>query len=1199
MEEPLSARVVKIGSPQASEYAANRVRTAKYTQLTFLPLFLADQFTRPANIYFLYLATLQTIPAITITSGMPTMMIPISIIMVFTALQDAFEDYKRHQADKALNQHTTHRLRRSLSKEGETEIQIVEWQHIKVGDLVVVRNREMVPADLILLDSSGENRVALIETSNLDGESTLKYRAVPQELGSIWGETSTFQDVLELEGSLVCDTPNEALDRFHGRMTAQTTNSQCVEVVLTLSNIMLRGCTLRNTEWAVGVVVYAGHDAKIFQNSCAQPFKRSKLVQWSNRALVYLLIILLIICSGFAAWTYQVDSLGDFRMRPYLRTNPREQSLLMRALWGAGTWQILVGGLIPISLYFNLSLSRTIQSAFLVFEPGLKDEVTGKQIFEVRSSDCNDDAGQVGFVFSDKTGTLTENHMVFSKCCIKGRRYGDDRATPDDSMLIETPHVEIIDESLKSHVGVGDTDTVRFFIHMAVNHTVFLENGNQIAPMPVYSASSADEAALVYAAAHFGIILRGQIGNVLTVNVFGEDMEILIMAKIDFTSERKRTSVLCMITDIKTKRWTDDARHYAQDTIFPTGYVVFCKGADNKILERSRQPSNENQEESEVQRGYIDKALEDYGKSGLRTLAFACRHLGEHEVLSWLERYKVANANQQQTALDELVDELEGDLDLQGVTGIEDKLQEGVTDTIRILRKAGIAVWILTGDKLETAVNVGYQCGLIDDYTDVITFQSPIHMGEKMHDAVQQRRSQMERGDRLAELCVVIDCACLDEALTESKVSLFLDLVELSKSVICCRATPAQKAMVVQLMKKNTDKVTLAIGDGGNDCNMIQTADVGVGVRGSEGMQAVNVSDYSVKSFSALKPLILVYGRWWYRSTAKMILHVFYKNFLLISPQILMGVWAMGSGQKIFMESIMQLFHTFWAGLPSIVLGAIDRDTTVAQSEEPLLYKTSQNLFFNNKVFFIMMANAAWHVTVAFYVPFWFMGGMSGNVAHPQAHPLDLWTIGAVMFLIITLQTLLKATLESYSSAYIILLSGLGLLCALIVWIHVLPCMVHMPDLALVSERLRSTPIVLGVIFQAILMSFFRDWVWKIYKRENHPEVHHIIQDSSAKVKEREAPRARSSLPCRINPFDPPDVTAVNLMRKRSSATTFHSQASLLSRAANSSSNSLIVISICSNFFCSGEGERLLPPPPSELLGVSLSPVALLCVFTL
>jgi phospholipid-translocating ATPase len=228
-------------------------------------------------------------------------------------------------------------------------------------------------------------------------------------------------------------------------------------------------------------------------------------------------------------------------------------------------------------------------------------------------------------------------------------------------------------------------------------------------------------------------------------------------------------------------------------------------------------------------------------------------------------------------------EEIEQNMLLMGGTAIEDRLQEGVPETIAELAKSGIKLWVLTGDKTETAINIGFACNLLTTDMELLILRSSnrVDTAQLLQDTLDKlNKEESAAVAQDKKYALVIDGTTLKYALENATRDKVLALGMRCASVICCRVSPKQKAQVVNLVKKGLKVMTLAIGDGANDVSMIQEANVGIGISGVEGRQAVMASDYAIAQFRFLRKLLLVHGRWSYLRTAEMIMGFFFKNIV-------------------------------------------------------------------------------------------------------------------------------------------------------------------------------------------------------------------------------------------------------------------------------------------------------------------------------
>lgn len=426
-----------------------------------------------------------------------------------------------------------------------------------------------------------------------------------------------------------------------------------------------------------------------------------------------------------------------------------------------------------------------------------------------------------------------------------------------------------------------------------------------------YKAESPDEAALVNAAKNAGFAFIKRKGNIMTVDVLGTEYDFELLDVLEFNSDRKRMSVILR----RPEPWDD--------------IVLYCKGADNVISERL--------DETGQQQDIVKKTFEDvdaFSNNGLRTLMLSYRTLNEKEYEKWKEEMKEAStASENRTEkVSEVQEKMEIKLKLLGATGIEDKLQEGVPQCIEDLRRAGIKVWVLTGDKLETAINIGYASNLLDGDMKLWTIrghddsekvlQDMINICNKLDEIQQNYEQDEENTEPPVVNALIIEGSALVHIFetAESKERL-LDIAIRCRSVICCRVSPLQKALVVQLVRKYHNVVTLAVGDGANDVSMIQVANIGVGIAGQEGVQASMAADYAIAQFRFLHKLLLVQGHWSYARISEMILTFFFKNVFWVFPSLWYQIYSAWSGNIFYDYSFLQLYNIVFTVAPVVILG--------------------------------------------------------------------------------------------------------------------------------------------------------------------------------------------------------------------------------------------------------------------------------------
>ncbi|TGZ80506.1 phospholipid-translocating P-type ATPase [Ascodesmis nigricans] len=364
--------------------------------------------------------------------------------------------------------------------------------------------------------------------------------------------------------------------------------------------------------------------------------------------------------------------------------------------------------------------------------------------------------------------------------------------------------------------------------------------------------------------------------------------------------------------------------------------------------------------------------INHFATEGLRTLLYAHRFMEEHEYQTWRKIYQEATTSliDRQAMIERAAEIIERDFDLTGATAIEDRLQKGVPDAIEKLRRAGIKLWMLTGDKRETAINIGHSCRLIKDYSTVTVLDKD---NASLNTTIRTAIADINN-NAYAHSVVVVDGGTLSHIDADPVMAnMFFDLAVLTDSVVCCRASPAQKASLVKRVRtKVQQSVTLAIGDGANDIAMIQEAHVGVGITGKEGLQAARVSDYSMAQFRFLLKFLLVHGRWNYVRTCKYVVSTFWKEMLFYLTQALYQRWNGYTGTSLYEPWTLSMFNTLFTSLPVIFIGIFDQDlhaSTLLAVPELYGKKGPLNRGFNYRIYLGWMLLAVSQSMLLYFIP--------------------------------------------------------------------------------------------------------------------------------------------------------------------------------------------------------------------------------------
>ena len=705
-----------------------------------------------------------------------------------------------------------------------------------------------------------------------------------------------------------------------------------------------------------------------------------------------------------------------------------------------------------------------------------------------RTSNMNCDLGQIEYIFSDKTGTLTCNEMKFRRCSVGGKIYGQGMMEPSRNDSAEVS--PSLNTSMSSDMGgtaslsdepaaaalagqgepmdclaalslvalgsgaTKDSMVARSFLeNMAVCHTVVVEHDEQTGT-DLYQAESPDEEALVEGAKSLGWEYTSKRFDSTLVNIDSKgETSYMVMAVIEFNSTRKRMSTLVQMPQ--------------------TGaYKLFVKGADNIIAGLAAPDGFDLVGGKET----LDAHLELFAADGLRTLVLAERDLDETEATAWLGAWRdamTATSGREQV-MEVVAKQIEKDLRIVGCTAIEDRLQDDVPATIANLGTAGVKLWVLTGDKMTTAIHIGHSCRLLNkDMHKLMVSVDPIDESagppgpideqltaaaaflENNHSAAyaaaddllgepnpygipnadsmkawlasfftsclgpEQATDSAGSETAPANVALIIDGPSLTAVFNDTKlVKQLLKIACTCRSVLACRVSPKQKQMIVRMViiGSKTKPTTLAIGDGANDVGMIQEAQIGVGIRGKEGRQAVNNSDFAIAQFRFLKRLMMVHGRWNYRRMAKVIVYFFHKNIVITAVIFFFTTNCAYSGQSLF-EDYLYAGYNFFLGVPPFCLGFFDKDISdkAAMTYFRCYAVGREKKDLNVRVMSWMMAHALIEGSVIYFLcKAAYMGsdsvwqGGSGDTA-------DLQMFGTIVFSVMITAMLFKVVILHYT----------------------------------------------------------------------------------------------------------------------------------------------------------------------------------------
>lgn len=1023
-------------------FARNSISTTKYNIATFLPKFLFEQFSKYSNLFFLATAIIQQVPNVTPTNRFTTIGTLIVVLLV-SASKELVEDWKRRVSDGELNNSRVKVLDPSRSS-----FVSKRWVKVRVGDIVQVDSEQQVPADLVLISSSEPEGLCYVETSNLDGETNLK---IKQSL-PVSSKLRNPEQLSEVRGRIESEHPNSSLYTYEGTLVIEGEK----RMPLSPDQMILRGTFLRNTQHIYGVAVFTGHETKLMRNATATPIKRTAVEHMINLQIIFLFLILIVMTV--------LSSLGNVIRQNTDRNKAWYLSLSSTSAASTFfldilTFWILFSNLVPISLFVTVEVIKYYQ-AFLISSDIEMYDASSDTPAICRTSSLVEELGQIQYIFSDKTGTLTRNVMEFKACHVAGKTYSWD--IPEDH------RGEWIDFKQIDHQDPSVSDLL--FL-LSACHTVIPERLED--DRIKYQASSPDEGALVEGAAglDWRFIARKPRGIVVSLPD-GTEQEYELLNICEFNSTRKRMSTIFRL---------------------PNGSIrILTKGADTVIFERLRTDVPED----------IVASLESFAGEGLRTLCLAQREISQKEYQNWVKSFDEAaiSLDNRSDKIDAAAELIEKDLEFVGVTAIEDKLQEGVPDTIHALQDAGIKIWVLTGDRQETAINIGMSCKLLSEDMNLLVVNETTV--SEVHSNIQQKLDTVTAAENtradLDSLALVIDGVSLGLSLTPEVEKDFLDLAVICKAVICCRVSPLQKALVVKLVKRHLKALLLAIGDGANDVSMIQAAHVGVGISGMEGQQAARSADVAIGQFRFLRKLLLVHGSWSYNRLSRAILFSFYKNIALYITQFWYVFFNGFSGETLYESWILTAFNVLVTMLAPFVIGIFDQFVSARLlNRYPKLYRLGQDgVFLSVSQFWQWIANGIYHSLIIFF--FSYGAYKSGNVL-PNGRIQNQWAWGVVMYTTCCITVLGKAALVTnmWNRYTIIAIPG-----SLAFWLGLYPPYSLVAPLTNISGELRGTlaatyPTVmfwaLNLLIPATCLA--RDIGWKYYRRMYMPEYYHYIQE--------------------------------------------------------------------------------------------------------
>ncbi|KAL6937604.1 putative aminophospholipid-translocase [Hanseniaspora osmophila] len=875
------------------KYPSNQLSNAKYNPVTFIPLILYEQFKFFFNLYFLLVALSQAIPQLRI-GYLSSYIVPLAFVLLVTMSKEAMDDIQRRRRDAESNNELYEALNQS---------KLIPSKDLKVGDLVQLKKGQRIPTDMVLLQSTSDTPgECFIKTDQLDGETDWKLR-----LACPLTQKCTVDDLIN-KASITAEAPQKNIHSFNGKLTLNDVTS----VPLTCDNTLWANTVLASSGSCIGCVIYTGIDTRQAMNT-TKPKAKTGLLELEVNSIskilclsVFILSVLLVLLSYFSS--------GDNADESYWYVD------VMRYL-------ILFSTIIPVSLRVNLDLGKSVYGYQIEHDATIANTI-------VRTSTIPEDLGRIEYLLSDKTGTLTQNDMELKKLHLGSIAY-----TQESFDMIKDQVAEFNTATGGKSLTKSKDPSRKSMSHKVYEMIVTLALCHNVTPTfeesgeLSYQAASPDEIAIVKFTEEVGLSLFKRDKDCITL--FHEASKTYLNFKIlyvfPFNSNTKRMGIVVK-----------------QENTSPSGseseeYLFLEKGADSimsKIV---------------LANDWLEEETGNMAREGLRTLVIGRKKLNQKNFELFKKEYEKASIsmiNRDETMLNCIKTHLEHGLELLGLTGVEDKLQKNVKSSIELLRNAGVKIWMLTGDKVETAKCVAISAKLISrgQYVHTIT-------GQKYETTSSQGLDKLEViKSNASNSVLLIDGESLGMYLEHYKEEFFHAVIDLP-AVVACRCTPQQKADVAHLIRQFTGKRVCCIGDGGNDVSMIQAADVGIGIVGKEGKQASLAADFSIEQFCYLTTLLLWHGRNSYKRSAKLAQFVIHRGLIISICQALYSICSGFEPLALYQGWLMVGYSTFYTMAPVFSLTTdYDIDESLSMLYPELYKELTEGKSLSYKSFFAWCA---------------------------------------------------------------------------------------------------------------------------------------------------------------------------------------------------------------------------------------------------
>ena len=877
---------------------SNKEENNKFNVITFFPKTLFNQFRQFGNFFYLLMSISQFFPELAV-GFLFTYISPLAFVIAVSMGKELYDDINRRIQDKKTN---SAKITVIVPSADKSSIQLTQKDasQLQIGDIIELKKDSRVPADIIVLKTfnEAEDNQAFIRTDQLDGETDWKLRKAP-------GVTQAMNEIqfFTSEAFAEYEPPSKLIYNFQGVIQCKTEEGEKKEP-LNLENTMWASTVVASKK-VIGIVIYTGKETRAKMNSSSPKVKIGILDNEINRLNIYLFVITFIVA-------FIIASAKGFQNK---------------FIFNFIKYIILFCAIIPISLRVNLDVSKTYFSVIINRDKDIPGTIA-------RNSTIPEELGRISYVFSDKTGTLTKNEMIFKIIAMETEIFAEDKFEDlkgivlDECKDYDAPLLDLVksessgsEDIESSTISISSSQSTevkkkkRIHRHRSklirdtitamclCNNVTPVADDNDQNKM-AYQASSPDEVALVKFAVTLNMRLVGRTDKEIKLTDAADNTEEFeVLANFPFSSDTKRMGII-----LKNKKH---------------GHIIYyLKGAENVMMRFVK----------DEYVNYIAENAENLATKGLRTLVLSQKLIPQDYFDKWNKEYEEAKTSMEdrQQKIADVVSKLENNMDFLCVTGVEDLLQDDVATTIDNLRNAGMKVWMLTGDKVETATCISISAGLKAKTHKIYTIKNDEIKSEAKNEekppenVLLSKFEEYKRKINIDPHLFIIDGDTLDLALKNCEKD-FFETAMLAPSVVCCRCSPTQKRIIVKTIKKYTDARTAAVGDGGNDVAMIQEADVGIGIVGKEGLQASLAADYSIMEFRSLNMLLLWFGRIAYKNTSMMSNFIIHRGLIIAFNQFIFSCIFYFNPVPLYSGFLSFGYSTIFTSLPCICV-LLDQD---------------------------------------------------------------------------------------------------------------------------------------------------------------------------------------------------------------------------------------------------------------------------------